>query len=70
MAERKGENGVDIWAEAMGSAPPHRAIRPPEEWGECEDGADGDVAIGRSELNFTLSQADRYQREKQGKGRG
>ncbi len=71
----KGKSGIGRKEEAKGSGvypaslgadniPADAEVKGQAEWGQGERGAEGYGDSGRSELNFTLQQAEEYQREK------
>ena len=55
--------GSGVYPESAGSAPPDAAIRTPAEWGQGERGAEGYQDAGQSQQNFTLEEAEAYQRQ-------
>ncbi len=63
VGRREEVRGSGVYPESLGSAPPDAAIRTPAEWGQAERGAEGYEDSGRSELNYTVEEAEAYQRE-------
>ncbi len=71
----QGKAGVGRKEEAKGSGvypasvgpeniPPDAEVKGQAEWGQGERGAEGYADAGQSELNFTLQEAEAYQKEK------
>ena len=73
VGRKEDVRGSGVYPETGGSAPPDAAIRTPAQWGQGERGAEGYQDSGQSELDFTLEEAEAYQRElrerRSGKGR-
>lgn len=65
VGRREEAGGSGVWPESLASsAPPDAAIRTPAEWGQGGD-PEGYEEGGRSELNFTLEEAEEYRRQKE-----
>ncbi len=71
----QGKDGVGRKEEAKGSGvypaslgadniPEDAEVRGQAEWGQGERGAEGFEDAGQSELNFTLQEAEEYQKQK------
>ncbi len=66
--EKVEKSGVYPASVGPENIPDDAEVKSQAEWGQGERGADGYEDSGRSELNFSLQEAEEYQREKAKKG--
>ncbi len=70
VGRKEDVRGSGVWPESLrSSAPPDSAIRTPAEWGQAGD-PEGYEESGRSELSYTLEEAEEYQRERESRAQG
>ncbi len=67
--EKPGKSGVYPASLGAENIPEDAEVKGQAEWGQGERGAEGYDDSGRSELNFSLQEAEEYQREKEKKGK-
>ncbi len=68
--EKPGKSGVYPASLGEENIPEDAEVKGQAEWGQGERGAEGYDDSGRSELSFSLQEAEEYQREKEKKGKG
>ncbi len=68
--EKPGRSGVYPASLGAENIPEDAEVKGQAEWGQGERGAEGYEDSGRSQLNFSLQEAEEYQREKAEKDRG
>ncbi len=66
--EKPGRSGVYPASLGPDQIPPDAEVKGQAEWGQGERGAEGYDDAGQSELNFTLEEAEEYQRGKAEQG--
>ncbi len=62
--EKPGRSGVYPASIGPENIPEDAEVKSQAEWGQGDRGAEGYEDSGRSELNFSLQEAEEYQREK------